>query len=190
MTEIEKWDGTERRQPQESTEGLRDGRRETDWHCHEHHIIQETTREHRAQVCLKLKGLKADTENDITEIKQTMAQKATQDEIKGLAKLISVLVGICCLVMAGMGGWLLMGMRDVKTDAIAAVHSTNEKLDSGFSTMHRRITETQSKIDANAEVRIANDTEQIRQLEKINGEIKTFNWRLEALEKSRGIKTP
>jgi hypothetical protein len=116
--------------------------------CPLHDLIQKETDDHRDLVCGKI------------------AQKADNSELRGLFKLVSVLVGICCLVVGGGFYWL------------------RSDIDTGFSTVHRRITETQIKIDQNAKERIENDNIQIQQASKLIGQMETINWRLSQLEEA------
>lgn len=117
--------------------------------CPLHDLIQKETDDHRDLVCGKI------------------AQKADTSELRGIFKLVSVLVGICCLVVGGGFYWL------------------RSDLDTGFSTVHRRITETQTKIDQNSKDRIESDSIQIQQATKLIGQMETINWRLGQLEETK-----
>jgi hypothetical protein len=132
-------------------------RRKDDRHvCPLHDILQEDTEKHRDMVCKKI------------------ASKADGSEVKGLAKLIMILVSICCIVIAGQAIWL-------RSDSA----KLDVKLEHGFSTIHRRISETVNKIEDNNKIRIENDSAQTRQLSEIQGQLGTITWRLTQIEKSQ-----
>jgi hypothetical protein len=99
------------------------GRRTSDKDfCAEHHIIQEDRKEHRGLMCNKIADLKKDYLKDIDEVKYKMDKleknvhhkadvdllnsKANSSDLRGLMKFMSVMVGICCIVIAGQALWL------------------------------------------------------------------------------------
>lgn len=99
------------------------GRRKSDHVCVFHDLLQAETKEHREM------------------IRKKIAAKADDSALRGLKGLIITLVSISCLVIAGQAVWLMESIKDVKQDAISAVKATDSKIDVGFSTLHRRITE-------------------------------------------------
>ena len=136
-------------------------RRKDDRHvCPLHDLVQSETADHRKLVCDKI------------------ALKADGSEVKGLTKLITILVSICCIIIAGQAIWLRADSQKL-----------DEKIDNGFATIHRRITETNKSIEENAKFRVENDTAQMQQLSAIQGQLGTINWRLteiESKDKSNG----
>jgi hypothetical protein len=138
-----KWDGNTERRKHE---------RRADWCdgvCAQHEIIQNGTKEHRQIVC-----------NKIAEVKVAMEQKANNSDLRGLMKFVSVLVAICCLIVAGQAIWL-------KSD-ISSIMSSIQRL-------NVRVTESTAE-------RIKTDIEQTHQLDTISGILGTINWRLTELE--------
>jgi hypothetical protein len=148
-----KWDKNERRIAE----------RRTGWcigECAVHDLIQDETKEHRETVCSKISNLKSDYLRDIDEVKSQMNGKASHSDVRGLMKLVSVLVAICCLIVAGQAIWL-------KSD-ISGITSSIQRL-------NIRITETVND-------RVKTDMEQSAKLETIDGKLGTINWRLTELE--------
>ena len=129
-------------------------RRKDDRHvCPVHDLIQNDTADHRDMVCKKI------------------AAKADGSEVRGLARLIVLLVSICCIVIAGQAIWL-------RADS----EKLDKKIDDGFTTIHRRITDTTRSIDEHAKIRIDGDTAQMRQLADIQGQLGVMSWRLTQIE--------
>jgi hypothetical protein len=126
--------------------------RRADWCngvCSQHEVIQNGTKEHRQIVCAK-----------IAEVKVDMEKKANHSDLRGLMRLISILITICCLIIAGQAIWL-------KSD-ISGVTSSIQRL-------NVRITETVND-------RVASDVLQLQKLGTIEGQLSTINWRLTELE--------
>ena len=141
-------------------------RRSIDRHvCPLHDLLQTETKEHRKIVCDKI------------------AAKADGKELRGLKSLITILVTITCLVVAGQAVWLLNGINSVKTDALAAVNKTDHAIEQGFSTLHRRVSEQTA-------AREANDAEQSKQLNAIQSQISVITWRLGQIEDAAKINKP
>ena len=166
-----KWDGQDRRHM--APDG-RDGRRAADWHCGDHVVIQESTREHRAIVCGKITSLKQDSEKDLAslreyhdadleDIKVEIAKKADGKDLRGMLKLVSILIGICCAVVAGQAVWL---KSDIGT-VTAAIQRLNIRVTEG------------------ANDRMVTDIEQTKKLESISGQLGTITWRLTELEETQ-----
>ena len=163
-----KWDGTDRRH---CLDDGREGRRAADWHCGDHVVIQESTKEHRAIVCGKITSLKQDSEKDLASLKEyhdadlediklEIAKKADQKDLRGMIKMVSILIVICCAIVAGQAVWL-------KAD-IGTVTSSIQRL-------NIRLTEATND-------RIATDINQTQKLEAISGQINVVSWRLSAIE--------
>ena len=151
------WDGRERRQQREDG---REGRRPTDWHCGDHHTIQDNTKEHRAIVCNKISDIKINHEMDLKELKTMIEQKATTSDLKGIMRLIGVLITILIVVVGGAMAWLKSDLGVVTTS---------------IQRLNVRVTESMND-------RIATDMEQTRALETITGQLGTINWRLTEIE--------
>lgn len=129
-------------------------RRKDDRHvCPLHDLIQTETDDHRKLVCDKI------------------AKKADGTEVRGLSKLIAILVSICCIVIAGQAIWL-------RSDSA----KLDDKIDNGFATIHRRITETNKSIEDHAKIRSENDNQQMQKLADIQGQLGTMTWRLTQIE--------
>ena len=167
MTE---WDGPERRK---SVADGRDGRRLSDWHCGDHHAIQDATREHRGIVCNKIKNLKEDSEKDVYElkayhdkdmetIKVELADKAEKSDFKSMIMTVKILVVLCCAIVSGTAVWL-------KAD-LGTVASSIQRL-------NIRLTEATND-------RVNSDFDQSQKLESISGQINVIGWRLSAIEDS------
>ena len=167
------WDGRERRM--ESSDG-REGRRQADWHCGEHHEIQLNTRDHRAIVCGKiteikvsheadLNELKSDRKSDMKELKLMLDNKANNSDLKGIMRLIGLLISILIVVVGGAVAWL-------KTDMGVMVSSVQR--------LNVRVTESMND-------RIATDIEQTKSLETITGQLNVINWRLTEIEASHKL---
>jgi hypothetical protein len=156
---------------------LDSGRRSSDRaFCAEHHIIQDERKDNRALVCGKIANLKEDHIREVKEVKETMAEleknvqrkadievlhtKANIADLKGLMKFMSVMLGVCCLVIAGQALWL-------KSD-ISAINSS-------IQGVHRRITETVNDS-------ITRDEKQAGKLSVIENDISKITWRLDHLE--------
>jgi hypothetical protein len=174
------WDGHERRV---STDDGREGRRQADWHCSEHFIIQEATKDHRVTVCGKIANLKIDSEKDLAalkahhdkdlnEVKTDMDKKADKSDIRGMIRLVSVLVAICCAIVAGQAIWLKSDISKVSSEVAAIAPSIQR--------VNVRISESMND-------RIKTDFEQTQKLESIAGQIGTVNWRLTQIEESHKI---
>lgn len=132
--------------------------------CPVHDVIQNETKEHREMVCGKI------------------AKKADVSQVKSILWIVSVLITICCLVVAGGLAWLKVDMAHIKQDAIQAVKETDIKIEKGFretkdttGNLHRRISEY-------AAIREEGQKAQTKELEEIKGELKGFNWRMLQLE--------
>ena len=137
-------------------------RRKDDRHvCPLHDLVQSETADHRKIVCDKI------------------AMKADGSEVRGLTKLITILVSICCIIIAGQAIWL-------RSDS----EKLDKKIDEGFSTIHRRITDTNKSIEEHANVRVENDAAQMQQLSAIQGQLGTINWRLTDIETKQKIGNP
>lgn len=171
MDESRVWDGTERRREQI---GGKDGRRRGDYHCPEHHVIQESTKEHRNIVCSKIQTIKADAERDLdalksyhdtdlVEVKNELQTKATTNDLRGIMRFISVLMTIAVLVIAGQAMWLRSDISEVS---------------SKINRLNQRVTEG---VDA----RVRMDLEQTKQLDDISGELRVVSWRLSQLEEAK-----
>jgi hypothetical protein len=132
--------------------------------CPVHDIIQNETKEHREMVCGKI------------------AKKADVSQVRSILWMVSVLITICCLVVAGGLAWLKIDMASIKQDAIHAVRETDIKIEKGFretkettGNLHRRISEYTA-------IREEGERAQTKELEEIKGELKGFNWRMLQLE--------
>lgn len=106
-----------------------------------------------------------------------IAAKADGSELRGFKVLITALVTIVCLVVAGQAAWLLMGIKDVKQEAVSAVSKTDALIHDGFATLHRRVTEQ-------AAAREQMDNDQSKQLSEIKNQIGVITWRLGQIEES------
>jgi hypothetical protein len=151
----------------------RSGRRSADWHCGDHDLIQDTTKEHRVLVCSKISNLKEDIEKDISELKSHIdrdmettrlgiEKKADGKDLRGMIKMVSILIVICCAIVAGQAVWL-------KND-IGVVSTAIQRL-------NIRVTESTND-------RMKTDFEQSQKLESISGQINVVSWRLSAIEDS------
>jgi hypothetical protein len=175
------WDGHERRIP--LPDG-REGRRPADKHCSEHFIIQEATKDHRVTVCGKISNLKNDSERDLAnlkeyhdkdleEIKLDIAKKADFKDLKGMLKLVSILIVICCAIVAGQAVWL-------KTDSTSNRDMLKHEIDNVANSVQR----LNIRVTTSTAERMATDMEQTKALGEIAGELKTTNWRLTQIEEA------
>jgi hypothetical protein len=162
------WDGTERRSEQRDG---REGRREGDWHCPDHAVIQESTREHRSIVCGKIKTIKDDAEKDLAALR-VYHDKDVEDlklgingDLRGMLRFVSVLMTIAVLVIGGQALWLRSDISDVG---------------SKIQRLNQRVTES---VDS----RITTDLEQTRLIENIAGEIKMVSYRMGVLEEAHKV---
>jgi hypothetical protein len=131
--------------------------------CPMHDLIQEETKEHRDLVCKKIAG------------------KADVGQVKNILYIVSALITICCLVVAGQAVWLKSDMKDIRVEAIEAVKRTDAKIESGFGTLHRRITE-------GSEIRAKNDEEQTQKLNDIKSTMSVVEYRLTQIEADKQKK--
>lgn len=160
------WDGTERRHVQRDGQ---DGRRAGDYHCPDHAIIQESTKEHRSIVCGKIRTLKEDAEKDLSALRAYHDQDmedvklSINKDLRGMMKFITVLMTIATLVIGGQALWLRSDISDVGVKVQRLNQRMSESIDS----------------------RVQMDLEQTRKLESIGGKLDTMNWRLTVLEDSQ-----
>jgi chromosome segregation ATPase len=99
---------------------LRWDAQEDKWENH-----HEETTAWRTKVCREV--------GEIKDIVKTKADKEiVQEKTAGIMKTLTILVGICCLIVAGQALWLKADIKEIKSET---------------QTIHRRITET----DANRE---------------------------------------
>jgi translation initiation factor 2B subunit (eIF-2B alpha/beta/delta family) len=108
--------------------------------------------------------------------------KADGKELKGLAKLIATLVGVCVVVVSGTLVWLKMDIREMNVHSTAAISEakasiiqTDNNIREGFANVNRRITDNNNE-------RIKNDDTLIWQLGQIQGAVGTIEWRLKQIE--------
>lgn len=159
------WDGKERRR--EQAEG-REGRRAGDYHCPDHAVIQESSREHRTIVCGKIKTVKEDTEKDLSALRAYHDQDmedlklGINGELRGMMRFVSVLISIAVLIIAGQAMWLRSDISDVG----AKIQRLNQRVSEGVDD------------------RVKTDHEQTKQLGEISGKLDTMSWRLTVLEDS------
>ena len=157
------WDGTERRQAQ--GEG-KEGRRAGDYHCPDHAIIQESTKEHRSIVCGKIRTVKEDSEKDLSALRAYHDQDvedlklAINSDLRGMMKFVTVLMTIAVLVIGGQALWLRSDISDVGNK----IQRLNQRVSEGV------------------EARVKMDIEQTHHLDGISGKLDTMNWRLTVLE--------
>ena len=187
MTE---WDGTERRTIQA---GGREGRRPHDWHCGDHHMIQDSTKEHRAIVCSKIANLKSDSESDLeklkeyhdkdmSDLKSYMEEKADaiKEDVSQKADLVEVhkkadiheMHGVLRLIkiLIGICTLIVAGQAIWLKGDISTVSS-------GIQRLNVRVSESMNN-------RIQTDLEQTKTLETITGQLGLVNYRLQQLEES------
>jgi hypothetical protein len=164
------WDGHERRTPKNDLQGRRDP---DDRHCADHHVMWEyhdrEKDDHRTAVCGAINKLEQEHRCDMEELNLEIKskadaidveKKADSKDLRGLMITIKILIGLCCLIVAGQAVWL-------KTD-IANVSTLVQRV-------NIRITETVND-------RVATDIEQTKKLGYIEGELKTISWRMSQLE--------
>lgn len=172
------WDGIERRQTQR--DGM-EGRRVGDYHCPDHHMIQESTKEHRQIVCGKIRTVKADAEHDLEELKKyhdsdlaevktELGTKADIKDLRGLVKFVGLMVTICCIVVGGIAMWL------------------RSDITNGFSDVGTKIQRLNQRVTEGVDERVKMDIEQTKQLENISGEMRVVSWRLSQLEDAHKVK--
>ena len=165
------WDGIERRSEQRDG---REGRREGDWHCPDHAMIQEHTKEHRSIVCGKIKTVKEDAEKDLSALRayhdQDMEdlQLGINKDLRGMMKFVTVLMTVAVLVIGGQALWLRSDISDVGNK----IQRLNQRVSEGV------------------ESRVKMDLEQTRHLDGIGGKLDTMNWRLTVLEDSQRKAVP
>lgn len=86
----------------------------------------DETKSYRSLTCQKL-----------TEIKTLIEKKADKEIVEaktsGIIKLLTVLVGICCIIVAGQAIWLKSDIGEIKTET---------------KTIHKRISETDTDREA------------------------------------------
>ena len=131
--------------------------------CPVHFQDREETKEHREMVCKKIAG------------------KADVGQVKSVLYVVSILITICCLVVAGQAWWLKSDIHDVKVEAVKAVEKTDLKIDTGFQTIHRRISE-------NNDIRVKNDEEQTYKLNEIKNTLNVVEYRLTQIEADKKKK--
>lgn len=119
--------------------------------------------------CPHLGEVKYNHRKEMTELKRDMREKASvlevekkasNSDLKGMVRLVSVLIILCSTIVAGQAIWL-------KSDISGMVASIQR--------LNIRITETVND-------RIASDVQQLQKLGTIEGEIKTIGWRMTQLE--------
>lgn len=167
MTE---WDGRERRADHDDMHGRRNP---DDRHCADHAVKWEyhdkDATEHRTLVCGKIAKLETEHNSEMTELKRDMKEKASvldvekkanQSDLKGMVKLVSVLIIICSAIVAGQAVWL-------KSD-LSGVSASIQRL-------NIRITETVND-------RVASDIQQLQKLSSIEGQLHTIDWRITQIE--------
>lgn len=122
------------------------GRREYDrCVCALHDLLQDETKDHRKMILDQIK------------------EKANSSDLRGLTKLVAILITICCIVVAGQAVWL-------RTDISSLANSTHR--------LNVRLTEATDE-------RVRIDIEQTKVLEHISGQLGTVDWRLTEIEKKQ-----
>jgi hypothetical protein len=125
--------------------------------CPVHFQDKAETEKHREMVCKKIAG------------------KADVGQVKNILYIVSTLITICCLVVAGQAIWLKSDIHDVKVEAVKAVEKTDSKIDAGIQTIHGRISE-------NNDIRVKNDEEQTYKLNEIRNTMNVIDYRLTQIE--------
>lgn len=145
--------------------------------CPVHDLIQDEAKEHREMVCRKI-GKKAD-EAELKNVVKTMAL---------VGKIIAILLPLCVVGLAGAFAWIKSDLGTIKTEAIAAVKTTDNKIDEGFKTLHRRISENADIRESNDKEQIKQMTDQTKQLEDIKSSLKLLDYRMIKIEDHKNGK--
>jgi hypothetical protein len=111
------------------------GRRHYDWHCGEHHLIQETTKNHRQLVCGKIAAL--------------------HDELKNVVswKVVVLLVPIAVIVLGSGFGYFAYQIdrnADIQAGSMVRIASTLEEIQQAQVLMKYKI----NQLDANAVTKV------------------------------------
>lgn len=164
-----KWDGVERRKI--TDEGI-EGRRISDQHCGEHHILwkhhDEDKSDHRQAICWRIGKVER-------EVEKLWKQHA--DDIKNISscmtpwKVFALSMGVLIVLF----GWL---GQEIK--------SGNNELKGSFTVLHRRISEK--------DLEMSSETNGLKEaINKVNSSIQSLENRIKDVEKAvdaRGFEKP